>query len=188
MSMPVKFISTEIPAVLEVHCGVAGDDRGFFSEIYSEKTWTEVGYAMRFVQDNISQSVKGTLRGLHYQNKPHAQGKLIRVMRGSIYDVAVDIRKGSPTFGKWVGREMSAKNKMAMWVPEGFAHGFIALEDETLIMYKCTDFYAPQSQHTILWNDPKVNIQWPMEPLVLSEKDAVAPVLDEADYNFVYSA
>ncbi|HEO70526.1 MAG TPA: dTDP-4-dehydrorhamnose 3,5-epimerase, partial [Candidatus Hydrogenedentes bacterium] len=138
--------------------------------------------------DNLSLSAKGTLRGMHYQIEPHAMGKLVRAITGAVFDVAVDLRRGSPTFGKWVGRMLSEGNPAAMWVPPGFAHGFVALEDHTLVYYKCTRLYAPQAERSLSYADPEVGIEWPMQPTVISPKDAEAPLLREADYNFTYAS
>ncbi len=149
MPMPVKMTPTEIPAVTVVETGMVKDDRGFFSETYSSVMFGRAGLDAVFVQDNLSSSRKGTLRGLHYQLEPHAMGKLVRVVRGSAFDVAVDIRRGSPTFGKWVGRTLTAENRHALWVPAGFAHGFLALEDETFVFYKCTQIHTPESERAI---------------------------------------
>ena len=187
MPMPISFKPTEIDAVWEVNAGVFEDDRGFFMEAYNAATWTEAGFTEPFLQDNVSTSKRGTLRGLHYQLEPHGMGKLVRAMKGSIFDVAVDIRQGSPTFGKWVGRTLSAENKLALWVPSGFAHGFIALEDDSMVWYKCTSTHAPESERSIRYNDPAIGIDWGIEPEVISDKDAVAPLLAEAEYNFAYT-
>ena len=187
MTDPVVFIPTdEIPDVSIVETRIFPDDRGFFTEAYSYRNWSETGFNFQFVQDNLSMSSKGTLRGLHYQVKPFEMGKLIRVLSGSIFDVAVDIRRGSPTFGKWVGRVLSAENKLAMWVPPGFAHGFLALEDDSLILYKCTEHYVHDAERVIMYKDPKIGVVWPSEATNLSERDLAAPLLDEAEYNFSY--
>lgn len=187
MPMPISFTPTEIPAVWEVHAGVFEDDRGMFMEAYNAATWSQAGFPGVFVQDNVSVSKAGTLRGLHYQIEPHGMGKLIRAMRGAILDVAVDIRTGSPTFGKWVARKLTAANKLALWVPSGFAHGFIALEDDTMVWYKCTSTHAPESERSIRYNDPAIGIDWGMEPSFISGKDAIAPLMAEAEYNFAYT-
>jgi dTDP-4-dehydrorhamnose 3,5-epimerase len=152
---------------------VFGDERGFFFESFSEREFVEAtGLDYRFVQDNHSRSVKGVLRGLHYQTPPHAQGKLVRVVQGAVFDVAVDIRKSSPNFGKWVGLMLSADNKQQLWIPPGFAHGFVTLTDTAEFLYKTTEFYAPQSERCISWNDPNIGVDWHYadEPL-LSAKD-----------------
>jgi len=169
----MKIISTDIPDVLILEPKVFGDDRGFFFESFNQKQWEETtGVKTNFVQDNHSRSVKGVLRGLHYQIK-QAQGKLVRCVFGEVFDVAVDIRKSSPTFGKWVGVVLSAENKRQFWVPEGFAHGFLVLSDVAEFLYKTTDYYAPEHERCIIWNDPDIGIEWPFdgEPR-LSGKDA----------------
>jgi len=179
----MNIIPTDIPEVLIVEPKVFGDDRGFFFESFNERAWRETtGLESRFVQDNHSRSAKGVLRGLHYQIR-QAQGKLVRVVEGEVFDVAVDIRKSSPTFGKWVGIHLSAENKRQFWVPEGFAHGFLVLSDFAEFLYKTTDYYAPEHERAILWNDPDLAIEWPFdgEPL-LSEKDAAAPRFRDAEY------
>lgn len=167
-----KFIETSIDGVYIIEPQVFGDHRGYFMETYTERDFQKAGLNMKFVQDNESKSKKGVLRGLHFQTK-HTQGKLVRVLQGSVYDVAVDLREGSPTFGKWEGVILSAENKRQFYVPEGFAHGFLVLEDETVFAYKCTDYYAPEYDSGILWNDPDIGIGWPLEgvEVLLSEKD-----------------
>lgn len=188
MPMPVEFESTEIDGVLVVKTGLFSDHRGFFSETYSRDVWAEKGFKETFVQDNLSKSAKGTLRGMHYQLAAHGMGKLVRVVQGAIFDVAVDLRRGSPTFGRWVGRELTGENHRALWVPVGFAHGFVALEEDTTVWYKCTGHHAPQSERSLNYNDAQVGIQWPVEPTVISTKDAAAPGLDAAEYDFEYKA
>jgi dTDP-4-dehydrorhamnose 3,5-epimerase len=169
----MKIVGTDIPDVLIVEPKVFGDDRGFFFESFNQRQWEEAtGVKANFVQDNHSRSVKGVLRGLHYQIK-QAQGKLVRCVLGEVFDVAVDIRKSSPTFGKWVGVVLSAENKRQLWVPEGFAHGFLVLSDVAEFLYKTTDYYAPVHERCIIWNDPDVGIEWPFdEEPRLSGKDA----------------
>lgn len=184
--MPVEIERTELEDVLVVKTRVFADSRGFFLEVYSQTAWEEKGLRAAFVQDNLSKSSKGTLRGMHYQLAPHAMGKLVRVVSGAAFDVAVDLRRGSPTFGRWVGHVLTGENGLGLWIPAGFAHGFLALEDETYLLYKCTAHYAPQSERSLNYADPKVGIRWPMEPALLSPKDAEAPMLDKADYNFVW--
>lgn len=184
MPMPVRVQPTEIPEVLAFATGLIRDARGFFSELYSRQTFSEQGFTAEFVQDNCSLSGYGVLRGMHYQIEPNGMGKLIQVIQGSIFDVAVDIRRGSPTFGQWVGQVLSAENRVALWVPVGFAHGFLSLEDDTLVFYKCTTIHAPQAERAFRYNDPAVGIDWPFEPKLVSRKDAEAPLLAEADYNF----
>ena len=169
----MNIIETAIPGVLIIEPRVFGDSRGFFMETWNAAGFAAAGLDLTFVQDNHSRSQKGVLRGLHFQN-PGPQGKLVRVTHGAVYDVAVDLRAASPTFGQWVGVELSAENKRMFWVPEGFAHGFLTLEDDTDFLYKCTAPYAPQSEFTLAWNDPAVGIEWPVAGLdpIISEKDA----------------
>ena len=169
----MNIIETALPGVLIIEPRVFGDARGFFMETWNVGSFAAAGLDLTFVQDNHSRSQKGVLRGLHFQN-PGPQGKLVRVTNGAVFDAAVDLRASSPTFGKWVGVELSAANKRMFWVPEGFAHGFLTLEDDTDFLYKCTAPYAPQSEHTLAWDDPAVGIEWPklgMAPII-SEKDA----------------
>jgi len=186
MPMPIKLAKTELDGVLVVETLAIRDDRGFFSESYSKRMFDEAGFHETFLQDNISESSKGVLRGLHYQINPHAMGKLVRVLTGAVFDVAVDLREGSPSFGKWVGRTLSAENRLAMWVPAGFAHGFIALEDKSLVLYKCTAIHTPEAERALLYSDPQIGIEWPIEPTLIAPKDRVAPTLENADYNFTY--
>lgn len=155
------------------------DDRGFFLETYHIERFREAGIGAEFVQDNQSRSQRGVLRGLHYQ-EPNAQGKLIRCSRGAMFDVAVDIRVGSPQFGKWFGVELNDENQQILWVPAGFAHGFCALTDDCDVTYKCTAFYDPGTERTIVWNDPDIGIEWPISEPRLSTKDAMAPRLKDA--------
>ena len=174
-------IATDIPEVLILEPRVFGDARGFFLESYNARDFEEAtGLRPEFVQDNHSRSAQGVLRGLHFQN-PGPQGKLVRVTRGAVFDVAVDLRRTSPHFGQWVGVELSAANKQMLWVPEGFAHGFLTLEDDTDFLYKCTAPYAPQHEHTLAWDDPTVGIDWPVHDLdpIISEKDADGQTLAE---------
>jgi len=181
--MPIEVIQTDLPEVLLIKPRVFEDERGFFFESFNKHDWLDAtGIECDFVQDNHSRSTKGVLRGLHYQLPPAAQGKLVRVLFGEIFDVAVDIRKNSPNFGKWVGQRLSAENKLQMWVPEGFAHGFLVLSDTAEVHYKATDYYAPEAERSIIWNDPALAICWPGEcTSILSEKDAQAPGLAAAD-------
>lgn len=169
----MKVIDTCIPDVKIIEPSVFGDERGFFMETWNQKKFEELvtGKPTQFVQDNHSKSKKGILRGLHYQTE-NTQGKLVRVVSGEVFDVAVDIRKGSPTFGHWVGEYLSADNKRQLWVPEGFAHGFYVTSDEAEFVYKCTDYYNPKAEVSLLWNDIDLSIEWPLSgELVLSEKD-----------------
>ncbi len=176
----MKIIRTEIPDVLIFEPKVFGDSRGFFFESFNKKIFDEaVNRNVEFVQDNHSLSTKGVLRGLHYQIEPFAQGKLVRCIEGEVYDVAVDIRDDSPTYGKWVGVNLSADNHRQLWIPEGFAHGFLTLSERAQFAYKTTNYYHPQSDRGIIWNDPDINIQWPSIDITinLSEKDKVQPSL-----------
>ncbi len=178
----MNIIPTCIPDILIIEPKVFGDERGFFFESYNDLSWREAtGLETRFVQDNHSRSRKGVLRGLHYQLR-QAQGKLIRVVAGEIFDVAVDLRQSSPTFGKWTGTILSAENKRQFWVPEGFAHGFLVLSDTAEVLYKATDFYSPEHERSLRWNDPDIGIDWPLEgEPTLSPKDAAAPAFRGAD-------
>lgn len=177
----MKVIETAIAGVLILEPQVFGDDRGFFMESWNARRFREAGLDVDFVQDNHSRSARGVLRGLHYQ-QPGPQGKLLRVTAGAVFDVAVDIRRASPTFGTWVGVELSAANKRSFWVPEGMAHGFLCLEDGTDFLYKCSRFYDPANEHNLLWNDPAIGIDWPLGDMVpqLSAKDAAGLPLDQA--------
>jgi dTDP-4-dehydrorhamnose 3,5-epimerase len=184
----MKFTPTELEGVLIVEPAVFGDHRGWFMETFSEAKFQEQGLQLDFVQDNQSFSAtKGTLRGLHYQINPKAQSKLVRCTKGAIFDVAVDIRHGSPSYGKWFGIELTADNKKQLLIPKGFAHGFMTLTDDVEVQYKCDELYAPECDGGILWNDPEIGIEWPMhiQP-VLSAKDEKAPLLKESKHNFVY--
>jgi len=179
----VKFIPTQVPDVLLIEPKIFSDERGFFMETYQTQTFALAGLVTPFVQDNHSRSCQGTLRGLHYQIR-QAQGKLIRVVAGEIFDVAVDMRRSSPTFGKWVGLFISDRNKLQMWIPPGFAHGFLVMSDWADVVYKATDYYAPQWERTILWNDPDMGIEWPIlegKLPILSYKDAQGKRLSEAE-------
>ena len=189
----MKLVPTHIAGLLVVEPTVFGDERGWFMETYHEAKFHQGLKALGlplprpFVQDNHSSSKQGVLRGLHYQLAPRAQGKLVRVVQGAAWDVAVDIRRGSPTFGQWVGAELSAQNKRQFWIPEGFAHGFIALQDDTHFLYKTTDFYDKASERCIRWNDPSLGIEWPTvetasgQNPVVNDKDTHAPLLSQAE-------
>ncbi|MBJ8971936.1 dTDP-4-dehydrorhamnose 3,5-epimerase [Citrobacter freundii] len=179
----MNIIKTAIPEVLILEPKVFGDARGFFFESFSQKGFEEaVGKKIEFVQDNHSQSQKGVLRGLHYQLEPNAQGKLVRCIEGEVFDVAVDIRKHSATFGQWVGVVLSAENKRQFWIPEGFAHGFLTLSDTAQFVYKATNYYAPQSERCIIWNDPQIDIKWPATSQIqLSAKDEKGLLLSDAE-------
>ncbi len=179
--MPFEFLKTEIPEVVLIKQKVFKDDRGFFMETYKKSEFERAGIPTNFVQDNHSKSTKYVLRGLHFQKEPFGQGKLVRCIRGKIFDVAVDIRKESPTFKRWVGFELTEENKQMLWIPRGFAHGFLTLSDEAEIIYKVSDNeYSPKSDAGIIWNDPEININWPIdrEP-ILSGKDKLLPKLVE---------
>jgi len=182
--MPFEFNRLDIPEVILVVPKIFGDDRGFFLEFYKHSDFIAGGIPEHFVQDNHSRSVKGVLRGLHYQKEPAAQGKLVRCLNGRIFDVAVDIRKGSRTYGAWVSAELTAENNHMLYVPPGFAHGFQVVSDTAEVLYKCTAEYAPAQDRGIIWNDPSVGIQWPLPDPVLSGKDRVLPLLKDADNNF----
>ncbi len=178
----MEVITTEIPGVLIFKPKVFGDERGFFMESFNRKAWlASTGVDCDFVQDNHSRSRRGVLRGLHYQIR-QPQGKLVRVVAGEVFDVAVDLRRSSPTFGKWTGVRLSAENKLQIWVPPGFAHGFMVLSEEADFLYKATDFYAPEHERTIIWNDPQLAISWPIHITPeLSDKDSEAPLFKEAE-------
>lgn len=180
----MEFQPTRIPDVILIKPRVFGDERGFFLESWQEKKFADAGIDARFVQDNHSRSARNTLRGLHYQTQM-TQGKLVRVTSGAAFDVAVDIRRSSKTFGQWVAVELSAVNRHMLWVPEGFAHGFLALSDNTEFVYKCTDYYAPEFERSIAWNDPDLAIPWPLgngETPLLSGKDALGTPFKSAEY------
>lgn len=175
------FTPTPIEGVMVIEPKVFGDDRGFFMESWNAEAFRKAGMDLNFVQDNHSRSSRGVLRGLHYQ-QPGPQGKLVRVTAGAVFDVAVDLRRASPTFGKWFGVELSAANKKMLYVPEGMAHGFLCLEDGTDFLYKCTSDYAPANEHSLLWNDPAIGIEWPLDGIspTLSAKDVAGRPLSEA--------
>lgn len=186
----IRVTKLEIPGLCLIEPAVHGDRRGYFMETYNQRDMKEAGLDMVFVQDNQSMSVKGVLRGLHYQ-KQFPQGKLVRVVRGTVYDVAVDLRRNSPTYKKWYGVELSAENKKQFYIPEGFAHGFLVLSDEAEFCYKVTDFWHPNDEGGLLWNDPEIGVEWPLdridgEPL-LSDKDKINPtfqMLVEQNFSF----
>ena len=183
----MRVIDTPIPELKIIEPAVFADTRGFFFESFNQAKFNQaVGYDVAFVQDNHSRSAKGVLRGLHYQLPPHPQGKLVRCVVGEVFDVAVDIRKSSPTFGQWVGVYLSAENKRQLWIPPGFAHGFLTLSEYAEFLYKTTDYWAKDCEQAIIWNDPSIAIDWPAfdgQPL-LSEKDRLAPKLSEQQYLF----
>lgn len=177
----MNVIPTAIPEVLLIEPDVFGDERGFFMEIWQRRKFAEIGIDYDFVQDNHSRSSKGTLRGLHYQIR-QPQGKLVRVTQGEVFDVAVDIRRSSPTFGQWVSESLSADNKRLLWVPPGFAHGFYVTGEAAEFQYRCTDYYAPEHERSIRWDDPSLAIAWPLQgQLVISEKDLQGYALEQAE-------
>ena len=179
----MKLFPLTIPDVVLIEPKVFGDERGFFYESFNQAAFNEAtGLDVTFVQDNHSKSAQNVLRGLHYQLPPKAQGKLVRVLVGEVFDVAVDIRKNSPTFGRWVGERLSAANKRQMWIPPGFAHGFVVLSESAEFLYKTTNYYAPECERSIFWNDPELRIEWPLigEPL-LSAKDERAPLFADLE-------
>jgi dTDP-4-dehydrorhamnose 3,5-epimerase len=179
----MKFIHTNIPEVLLIEPTIYEDSRGFFMESYQSKVFAEAGIKETFVQDNQSSSTQGVLRGLHYQIH-HAQGKLVRALYGKIFDVAVDLRRSSPTFGKWAGIYLSATNKHQLWIPPGFAHGFYVLSEKAEVFYKATNYYSPKSERMLLWNDPVLDINWPLingVPPILSDKDSSGVLFSESE-------
>lgn len=187
----MSIVKTELEGVYIIEPKVFGDARGYFFESYSkERFFQETGYDIDFVQDNESMSSYGVLRGLHFQKGEHAQSKLVRVVRGKVLDVAVDIRKGSPTFGKYVSVELSGENHRQLFIPRGFAHGFVVLSETAVFQYKCDNYYAPQSEGAVAWNDPDLGIDWgvPAEDILLSDKDRNHPLLKDAPELFDYNA
>ena len=179
----MRFVATDLPEVVRIVPTVHEDARGYFMETWQARRFHDAGIDLDLVQDNVSESSKGTLRGLHFQIE-QAQGKLVRVVSGEVFDVAVDMRRSSPNFGKWVGEILSADNKHQLWVPPGFAHGFLVLSDTAMFEYKCTDYYAPEFERSVRWDDPEIGINWPLEKgeqPVLSPKDREAPFLRDAD-------
>jgi dTDP-4-dehydrorhamnose 3,5-epimerase len=184
----MNIIKTKLDKVVIIEPNVFGDHRGWFMETYNDQAFKEQGIDISFIQDNQSFSaIKGTLRGLHYQMNPKSQTKLVRCTKGSIYDVAVDIRKGSPTYGEWFGIELNAENKKQLLVPKGFAHGFITLTNDVEVQYKVDELYSPEHDRGIFWNDATIGIDWPIDiQPVLSEKDERAPLLKDADSNFIF--
>ncbi len=184
--MPFEFKKLAIPDVVLIKPSIFSDTRGFFLETYKLSDFAGAGITKAFVQDNLSYSKKGVLRGLHYQLNPCAQGKLIKVLKGSILDVAVDIRKGSPYYGRWVSEILSEENRLMLWVPEGFAHGFLSLQDDTMVMYKNTNEYNPSLDRGIIWNDPLIGVKWNFSVPILSDKDRKSPSLQDAENNFIF--
>jgi len=177
--MPFTFFPGELPGLVIIEPRVFPDDRGFFLETFKESDFTKAGIPGSFVQDNHSRSSRGVLRGLHFQKEPHAQGKLVRVSRGAAWDVAVDLRTGSPAFGKWSALELSEENRRMFYIPPGFAHGFLALEDDTELQYKCTAEYNGDADAGIRWDDPDIAIDWPITDVIVSEKDMRLPYLKD---------
>lgn len=184
--MPFTFIQTSIPGVVIIEPKVLPDERGFFMETYKKTDYEKAGIKDYFVQENHSRSSRGTLRGLHYQKDPKAQGKLVRALKGEIFDVAVDIRQGSPTYGKYVSADLSEENRCILYVPAGFAHGFCVVSPEAEVTYLTTEVYAPEQDRGIIWNDPDIGIKWPINNPVLSPKDLKHPNLKNADNNYSY--
>ena len=180
----MNIIETTLPGLLIIDPTVFGDDRGYFFESYNQKAFHAAGIDPHFLQDNESKSAKGVLRGLHFQEPPYDQGKLVRVVSGAVMDVSVDIRKESPGYGKWAAFELSEQNKRMLWIPPGFAHGFVTLEDDTVFIYKCTNLYNKGSENSIIWNDPDLNIDWGIENPVISEKDMQAPFFKDLNSPF----
>jgi len=176
----MKFIETSLPGCVVIEPSVFGDSRGFFYESYNEAKYREAGIDRRFVQSNVSRSARGVLRGLHYQS-PHPQGKLVSVLEGEVYDVAVDIRRGSPTFGQWAGVMLTAENHRHFWIPEGFAHGFCVVSEHATFAYQCTDLYDAKADGSVRWDDPAIGIDWPVSSPLLSEKDSKALRLADID-------
>lgn len=170
---------TDLSGLFLIEPRVFGDERGYFFESYNLPLFKEAGIDVNFLQDNESMSAKGVLRGLHFQEPPFEQGKLVRVARGAVLDVSVDIRKDSPTFGKWLGYELSEQNKRMLWIPPGFAHGFVSLSEDTIFIYKCTNLYNRESENSILWNDPELNIDWGIKNPLVSDKDKSAPLFSK---------
>jgi dTDP-4-dehydrorhamnose 3,5-epimerase len=184
---PMHIMPAEIPDVLVINPDVFEDTRGYFFESFNKTRFTENDLEVNFVQDNISRSGKGTIRGLHYQSGNRAQGKLCQVIAGKVLDVAVDIRFGSPTFGRYIAQELSEDNHIQLWIPPGFAHGFSVLSDHAIFLYKCTDFYSKEHEKTIIYNDPLLNIDWRVDNPVISQKDLNGKSLSEIDRDFIYS-
>jgi dTDP-4-dehydrorhamnose 3,5-epimerase len=184
--MPFRFEPLEIPGLIRVEPQAFGDNRGFFMEMYKRSEFESCGIREHFMQDNYSHSVRGSLRGLHYQKFPKAQAKLVSVIRGEVFDVVVDIRRGSPTYGRWTGIDLSANNRRALYVPLGFAHGFCVLSEDADVVYKVTAEYDPELESGIVWNDPAIGIRWPIDKPLLSAKDAQLPSLRETETPFRY--
>jgi dTDP-4-dehydrorhamnose 3,5-epimerase len=184
--MPFKFSDREIPGVKVIEYEKFNDPRGFFMETYRKNDFAEHGIKLPFVQDNYSRSGRGVLRGLHYQKNPFAQGKLVLVLKGEVYDVGVDIRKGSPTYGRWIGEVLSSENRKMLYLPPGLAHGFCVLSEEVDFFYKVTADYAPDLDRGFAWNDPEIGIEWPISDPILSQRDRRLPPLRDADNNYTF--
>lgn len=185
--MPFSFTRLKIPDVILVEPKSFPDDRGFFFESFRESIFISNGIDTRFVQDNFSHSIYGVLRGLHYQKNPKAQAKLVTALRGEIFDVAVDIRENSPTFGKWISEILSENNHKLLYIPKGFAHGFCVMSEEADVLYKVSSEYSPEHEEGIIWNDPEINITWPIDKPILQEKDSELPVLKNTNNDFIYT-
>jgi dTDP-4-dehydrorhamnose 3,5-epimerase len=185
--MQFIFTKSKISNVVLIEPKLFPDDRGYFFESFKESEFASNGITTKFVQDNFSHSVKGVLRGLHYQKNPKVQAKLVTVLRGEIFDVAIDIRKNSPTFGQWIGEILSDENHKSLYIPEGFAHGFCVLSAEADVIYKVNNEYSPENERGILWNDPQIDIMWPIDTPLLHEKDSALPILEDADIDFIYT-
>ena len=185
--MTFTFKKLSIPEVILVEPQSFSDNRGFFLENFKTSVFVSNGINTKFVQDNFSHSTKGVLRGLHYQKNPKAQAKFVTTLRGKIFDVAVDIRKNSPTFGQWVGEILSDENHKSLYIPEGFAHGFCVLSENADVFYKVNNEYSPENERGILWNDPQINIMWPIDMPILHKKDSSLPLLQNADIDFIYT-
>ena len=184
--MPFNFIKLEIPEVILIETKVFQDKRGFFTETYKKSEFKENGINEEFVKENFAHSKYGVLRGLHFQKNPKAQGKLVKVIKGIVFDVAVDIRKGSPTYGKWVGVTLSGENNKILYIPKGFAHGFCVLSEEADFLYKVTNEYSPEFESGVLWNDPEINIKWPIKNPIINERDSKYQTLKNIKSNFKY--
>ncbi len=184
--MPFKFTKLKIPEIILIESVLFKDERGCFMEVYKYSEFAQAGINEHFLQSNYSKSNKGVIRGLHYQKLPNAQSKIVRCLKGKIFDVAVDIRKNSPTYGKWIGVILSAQNKKQLYIPVGFAHGFCSLDNETEVVYRTSNEYSPSDERAIAWNDPEININWPIKNQIISEKDKNNPPLRLSNHNFIY--
>ena len=185
--MVFTFKKLTISDVLLIEPKLHYDNRGFFYENFKESDFISYGISDKFIQENFSHSIKDVIRGLHFQKNPKAQSKLVSVVKGKIFDVAVDIRKNSPTYGKWVGEILSEQNRRSLYIPEGFAHGFCVLSEEADVFYKVTQEYSPKDERGIIWNDPEIDITWPIDKPILQEKDSVLPILKNADNDFIFT-